>query len=346
MIEKVYENPNIYRVKVSLPDNPLKYLNCYVVESQGEYLIIDTGFNRPECRAAMEAGLAELNIEWSRAKLFLTHLHSDHTGLVDYFVKRNVPIFMGESDHDYLMRYIYQHTWAQVEVLFSAYGFPSEEMVKQSGGNHARGFAPKEGFDSYFVADNDILQVGQLQLRCIKVPGHTPGQFCLYLEQEKLLFSADHVLFDITPNISVWLGTAASLKDYLESLDKLTKLDIKMTLPGHREFQGDIYQRIATLKHHHRIRLAEIAEAIAQQPGCTAYEVAGRISWSSRGRTWEEFPPNQRWFAMGETLSHIVWLGQQGYLRKDVTNHLWLEPKYTGPASIDIEHTQPADFWL
>lgn len=346
MVEKVYEQPDIYRVRVILPDNPLKYLNCYVVEADGEYLIIDTGFNRPECREALEQGLAELKIDWSKAKLFLTHLHSDHTGLVDYFVKRQVPIYMGESDHDYLMRYIYQHTWAQVEELFAAYGFPSEEMVKQSNGNHARGFAPKEGFEAHFVENNDVLQVGKVKLKCVKVPGHTPGQFCLYLEKEKLLFSADHVLFDITPNISVWLGAAASLKDYLESLDRIADLDIKTTFPGHREFKGDIYERIATLKEHHRIRLGEIAEAVAKKPGCTAYEVAGCISWSSRGKSFAEFPPNQRWFAMGETLAHIVWLGQQGYLRKDEANCLWLEPKYQGPESIDISNTVPADFWL
>lgn len=346
MIEKVYSNPDIFRVKVTLPDNPLKYLNCYVLESQGEYLIIDTGFNRPECREALSAGLEELNIDWNRAKLFLTHLHSDHTGLVDYFVKRQVPIYMGQSDWEYLHRYIYQHTWKQVEVLFDAYGFPSEEMVKQSGGNHARGFAPKEGFGANFIEHNDTIKVGAFELRCIMVPGHTPGQFCLYLEQEKLLFSADHVLFDITPNISVWLGAAASLKDYLESLERINQLEVKLTLPGHREFAGDIHERIAVLKEHHRIRLAEIGDAVAAKPGCTAYEVAGCISWSSRGRSWEDFPPNQRWFAMGETLSHIVWLGQQGYLRKDAENRLWMTEKYQGLNSIDIVNTQAADYWL
>lgn len=29
------------------------------------------------------------------------------------------------------------------------------------------------------------------------------------------------------------------------------------------------------------------------------------IKWSARGRTWEEFPPHQRWFAMAETLAHL-----------------------------------------
>ena len=46
MLTKIYENPAVYRVDVPLPDNPLKNLNCYVVQDSGETLIIDTGFNR------------------------------------------------------------------------------------------------------------------------------------------------------------------------------------------------------------------------------------------------------------------------------------------------------------
>ena len=53
MVEQLYHNPDIYRIYVPLPDNPLKYLNCYILVSDGETLIIDTGFNRPECKQAL-----------------------------------------------------------------------------------------------------------------------------------------------------------------------------------------------------------------------------------------------------------------------------------------------------
>lgn len=43
MVEQLYHTPDIYRIYVPLPDNPLKYLNCYVLVSNGETLIIDTG---------------------------------------------------------------------------------------------------------------------------------------------------------------------------------------------------------------------------------------------------------------------------------------------------------------
>lgn len=53
MLTKVYNEPRIFQIDVPLPDNPLRNLNCYVVQDGGETLIIDTGFNRPECREAL-----------------------------------------------------------------------------------------------------------------------------------------------------------------------------------------------------------------------------------------------------------------------------------------------------
>ena len=52
--EKVADN--IYTFPIVLPNNPLKWLNCYVVRSDGRNLLIDTGFNRPECREALLDG--------------------------------------------------------------------------------------------------------------------------------------------------------------------------------------------------------------------------------------------------------------------------------------------------
>jgi|GEM_PF-3582690 len=54
---------------------------------------------------------------------------------------------------------------------------------------------------------------------------------CLYDEDKKILFSRDHIPFDITPNISYWEGHEA-LEEYLKSLDKIYELDMEITLPG------------------------------------------------------------------------------------------------------------------
>lgn len=41
------------------------------------------------------------------------------------------------------------------------------------------------------------------------------------------------------------------------------------------------------------------------------------MTWSMRGKKWHEFPPTQKWFAMGETLAHIEYLLHHGQLRRE-----------------------------
>ena len=38
--------PNLFRLKIPLPESPLKYLNSYVIRDVKRSMIIDTGLNR------------------------------------------------------------------------------------------------------------------------------------------------------------------------------------------------------------------------------------------------------------------------------------------------------------
>jgi glyoxylase-like metal-dependent hydrolase (beta-lactamase superfamily II) len=317
MIEKLWDNPEIYRIFIPLPDNPLQNLNCYVLREKGESLVIDTGFNRPECAQALEAGLKELRLRPERARLFITHLHSDHCGLAEGFAARDIPIYLSGTDHDYLRRVLEGSTWPIMEARFLREGFPEGEMSLQSGGNQARRFAPKSLFPVIRVSGGETLYLGSWSLSCIPTSGHTTGHCCLYCEESRILFSGDHILFDITPNINVWNGVLHSLADYLENLEKLKNLPIVRTFPAHRAWPGDAHERIDAILAHHRHRLREILLAVQDAPGIRAYDIAGCITWSARGRPWSAFTPNQRWFAMGETLSHLAWLLEGAYVVAD-----------------------------
>lgn len=229
MVEQLYHNPDIYRIYVPLPDNPLKYLNCYILVSDGETLIIDTGFNRPECKQALFDGLDELQVDFAHTKLFLTHLHGDHSGLTEELTARGVPVFMNAIDYDYLCQELASGGWQAMEQIFLSEGFPIEEIEKQKKGNQARLYSPHHPFPASKVSNSDLLTVGGITLRCIHTPGHTPGHTCLYIEEKEILFSGDHILFDITPNISVWRNIPYSLADYLESLQKIKGLKVSHT---------------------------------------------------------------------------------------------------------------------
>lgn len=307
MVEKIWEDPEIFCIPVALPGNPLRNLNSYVIRANSRALIIDTGFNRQECREALWSGLEELQLDLSKATLFLTHLHADHIGLVWDFVARGIPVYMGGLEYAYHTSFFTRGTTiaSEMEPVFLSEGFPSEQIALQSTANQARLYAPRMGYPVIPVEDGQELLLDDIVVRAIRTPGHTPGHMVLYLPEQQLLFSGDHILFDITPNISIWQGMTDPLSCYLESLRAIRELPLKKIFPAHRASGPDGIARIDQLMKHHEQRLNEMHRAVLTHQGITAYDIAGKITWSARGLGWEEFPPHQRWFAMGETLSHL-----------------------------------------
>jgi len=318
MVEKVWNNPDIFCIPVDLPQNPLKSLNVYVICGSERNLIIDTGFNRPECRNALWNGIEEIGLDLSKTLLFLTHLHSDHTGLVWDFVSLGIPIYMGYAEQNYLKRLISAEKILSIYQLFWEEGFPRDQLQLQNTENQGKRYAPQPGYPTIPLKDGQILSLGDTSLTAIHTPGHTPGHTVLFLSKDQLLFAGDHILFDITPNISVWPDVPYSLADYMESLKKIRTLQIRATFPAHRNMNGDVYQRIDQLIEHHIQRLEENYQAVLAHPGVTAYELAGHITWSAHGLSWAKFPPHQRWFAVGEAVAHLYELMHKGMVTRRV----------------------------
>lgn len=321
MIQQLYHHPDIYAIQVDLPDNPLQYLNSYVVKGATRNLVIDTGFNRLECRQALCEGLRDLDIDLSCTDLFITHLHADHSGLVQLFNEAGCGIYMSDADYQYLIDSEDGSTWNYAEENFMKEGMPAEDIHLQLT-NHARAYSPDPHFPCRSVADGEVLHLADLDFRVIAVPGHTKGLCCLYLPEQEIFFTSDHILFDITPNIQLWYHMPDALEQYLHSLDKVRDLPVTLALPGHRHGAASIVGRIDTIKEHHRNRLAEVISIAGQRPGSTAYEIAQRMTWSMRGKEWEDFPPTQKWFAMGETLAHIEYLVQHGQLLRQANEDI------------------------
>ena len=110
------------------------------------------------------------------------------------------------------------------------------------------------------------------------------------------MFTGDHILFDISPNITFWPSVKDSLTDYIISLDKVRSLNVATALPGHRNC-GRITanERIDQLFVHHEKRLAELEQMIREEPGLNGYELAGKMRWKIRATNWADFPPAQKW---------------------------------------------------
>lgn len=308
----------IWSFPVVLPENPLKWLNCYVVKGgEGERnLLIDTGFNRPECLDALKSGMEELGIDPTQTDVFLTHVHSDHTGNALPLQKLGCRLFISEIDqrvHD-------RDTWPERKLRMLAEGMPEDVLEAVFAHNPAVLYAP-EHFEATTLVEGDVLSYGEYDFECIYTPGHTPGHMCLYDEKHKLMILGDHVLFTITPNISFWVEADDSLGDYLNSLDKIMNYDVEIALPGHRQL-GEITmrERAEALKAHHAARLAETEKIIRDGEAMCAYDIAGKMTWRIRAKNWDEFPPGQKWFAVGEALTHLDYLVKNKRVKRSVND--------------------------
>ena len=302
----------IYRIRIPLPESPLKYLNSYVIKSAERHLVVDTGLNRRECLEAMQAGLAVLGVDLDRTDFFITHLHADHFGLVGRLKTEKSRIYFNRPDSELI------ESWEGFDPMI-AYagrnGFPEDQLRaalhNHPGYKHGSHWVPEVSI----INDMDVLAIGGYRFECVQTPGHTAGHMCLYEREKKILIAGDHLLIDITPNIQCWSDDENPLKDYLASLDKVDRLAVAHVLPGHRRLFSDHHGRIAELKRHHAARAAEVLEILASGPN-HAFDVAARMTWDIRCDRWEDFPVAQRWFATGEAISHLRYLEAQGRLAR------------------------------
>ncbi len=308
---------NIWSFPINLPDNPLKWLNCYVIrcENGGRDLLIDTGFNCPECLEDLTAGMRELKLDCSNTDVFFTHAHADHTGNAAALQRMGCRLLMGRIDYEHLFRSPWQSQLARMETE----GVP-EEILRELNARDPHSWMVSGPFTAQLLEDGDTLSYGGYELKCIVTPGHTPGHICLYSAPERLMFTGDHVLFDVTPNITSSGMDVDSLGCYMTSLKKIEQYPVALALPGHRT-AGDIgfHQRVEQLYRHHLSRLREAQRIVEENPGINAYGTAALMSWQIRAKSWEDFPRGQKWFATGEALAHLVHLERCGSIEHYVT---------------------------
>ncbi len=315
--------PSLYRVEVPLPNNPLKATNSYIIKGDRN-LIIDTGMNRKECMDALSAALTELQIDLNRTDFFITHLHADHSGLVGELITGSCRVYFNQPDAEVIQN---KQLWQALYFVAIKHGFSEDELRNALEKHPGNRYSPKGPVDLTIVQDGDPVAAGDYRFHCVETPGHTRGHMCLYERKRKLFISGDHILGDITPNISSWDDAGNPLRDYTKSLDKVSAMEIDLVLPGHRSLVTDCNKRISELKEHHRQRLDEVATILNQTGPASAYKIASRMHWDIIAADWDAFPIMQKWFATGEAIAHLKYLEDEGLAeRRQVDEQVLFSP--------------------
>ena len=123
------------------------------------------------------------------------------------------------------------------------------------------GFEPREGFDpDASIPDGHAIDADEFTLRAVHTPGHAGNHLCYLLEEERLLFSGDHIMNGSTVVITPPDGNMAT---YFASLELVRALGVAAIAPGHGGLIEDPTAKVDEYLAHRRQREEKVAAALA-----------------------------------------------------------------------------------
>lgn len=173
--------------------------NAYLVDGR---ILVDVGMDAHAIISQLEKILKPGELE----TIILTHCHYDHSGGA-----------------------------AQVAAAFGAKIAIHRDDAPLL--NNPRGSASELfGVRAPSIIPDILLSGGETfgELEVIHTPGHTPGGICLYGARAKVLFSGDTVFPDGSFGRTDLAG--GNTQKLIESIKKLTFLDVSVMYPGHEDF--------------------------------------------------------------------------------------------------------------
>jgi len=296
----------------------LPYVLPYMVKSGGDNMLLDCGWNTDSAYEALEIGMKEHGSHPTEIQqLVITHVHPDHYGMAGRLKRiSDCEVVIHEKDAEVInTRYLAPKGLTEDMTRFmNQNGVPALDTPTMAQGSMGMIDKVAPVPPDTEVKGTETIHVGEFYFEVIWTPGHSPGHICLYEANHKILFTGDHILPTITPNVSIHAQTHGSpLGDYMRSLAKLEDLDVKYVLPAHEFETHDLKKRIREIEVHHEERLEEMVRCV-DGGGSTAWDVAGRVKWATG--MLNDFEPFMQRAAVGETIAHLEYLFEVGQLAK------------------------------
>ncbi|TDF97591.1 MBL fold metallo-hydrolase [Paenibacillus piri] len=306
-------NDNVCQIKVPLPF-PLRWVNSYLIRGASGFTLIDPGLHTEAAEQHWVQAMDELGIGFRDIEqIVLTHHHPDHYGLAGFFQERSgAPVLMSEAGH-HQVRLLWgdgQPMAAALLRLFSSNGMPEEMLLSME--DHMAGFVPLVSPQPEItpIRIGDPLRLGDHEYETVHTPGHASGHVCFYRAETKVMLCGDHVIPQISPNVSYLPGGIDDnpLGSFLRSLEAIGRYDVAWAYPGHREPFTSFAHRTQELIAHHESRLELMRAMLVEQP-LTAYHVC-------RNTFGHKLTLHQLRFALSETLAHLIYMREAGTIRE------------------------------
>jgi glyoxylase-like metal-dependent hydrolase (beta-lactamase superfamily II) len=169
----------------------------YILDCEGGLILVDVGFTS-ECQLRIQSELDSMGKSWEDVKMIIiTHAHGDHIdNLQSVKELTDAEVVIGRGDEESL----FERTGIQADVILG-----QGDLIGACGG-----------------------------IEIIHVPGHSPGNLCLYLRKYKAIIAGDSMFGDSEGNLEAPpMKYCSDVEEATENLNKLKGYDFDKILLSH-----------------------------------------------------------------------------------------------------------------
>ncbi|MFE8699648.1 MBL fold metallo-hydrolase [Cytobacillus sp. FJAT-54145] len=301
----------VTQVTIPLPFR-LNHVHCFFAEGENGWTIIDAGLNNQTTEDIWKPFIQKHEVK----NIILTHYHPDHFGYAGTLQKlTGAEVWMTKVDEEAGKSIWEPSSLENQRKNYQTCGLPEEianELTSDEGSFQAR--VKPYPTVKHHLEEGMNVHFGKYEYEVIFTPGHSDGLISLFNKEKSVLFSTDHILPKISPNVSYWFrGISNPLQAFFTSLEKVKRLDAEYVIPSHGKPFQHANKRIDELLGHHQERLHKVYEFM-KQPS-TIYEVCNQL--------FQGLNTHETRFAIGETLAHLQYLHQDQQCKKYMENGTW-----------------------
>lgn len=238
--------PDVYSITLPLPGKRPGPVNVYLFKGR-QNTLIDTGMT--QTAGILKKALGEHGLSFSDIdRIIVTHGHPDHYGAAKKIVRAGRARVAAHAEDVISVEKGMEVFTGRYRAFLRLMGIPVSMGIllgflfivfRQMAENCKVDIVLREG---------EEIDAGNYRAKVIGTPGHSKGSVCLFLENEKILFSGDTIIEHITPNAFIMmdeneiLPVRSSQDEFYASLARIKKLSPSVIYSAHGKSVSDIDQ--------------------------------------------------------------------------------------------------------
>lgn len=160
--------------------------------------------------------------------------HVEHNFLKDFIRKENLNLVYTINTHchiDHVLGNSFIKNEFGTKLLIPKEEMPLFDLMVEQANAFGINYTSSPAPDEYISEENKIM-LGNKEGRFLFTPGHSPGGYCLYFEEDKVCFSGDVLFHESIGRTDLWGGNYETLINSIKT--KLFTLpdDVRL-FPGH-----------------------------------------------------------------------------------------------------------------